>query len=582
MFRVIISLLLVLSSSYSLVAGWPERIIPSSKTMPTRLTPEQQKMLDTALPEKSTPQSQYLERLLLMTLIAEPLPGVETPESLAKIISSSKLLFDLTGISLNTMFDALFPDAQTYQKTRFPGLGITLQNGQILERNPTFGRSIRGLFYNVDQRYLVYVGNFEFRIIGRDFGNMRDGARSGIMIFMGQPNQTGRALVKVKIDRINFQQFYSIMDGYGRFSLAEKRKILADILRLQMFSGSFRSEKSILLKKLLSRPTVDQNLDKRRIVVAEPVHDHLSCPRSIPTELSRALIPVGGKPLVQAVREENVSGMVIRTPVKGEEILAIDFSKIPDKAQQEYMAMMADLIRHKIDDPALSRDERQAVIDGFKTDVENMMQTGTFNPVAHRTFASIFAEYTLYNALSLGLGKLPWAMGMLQSAVVETVAPPIKFLDTTITAATCTAALPSVVGQFTQQKIDPYALVKEEGQARFSVSHPNEVAKHKPSAFMQGAAMACSAAAGMIVMTGCNVALSSVGVDDGTTSAVLAAGAVLVAKSAAEAAMLHAPTQKRIESVIRPAVGVSRAALRWLWNTVTKVPDVKDDDIYLF
>ncbi len=581
MVKAAVFLFLMLASSVSAVTNYPEA--------PRRLTPQQQQVLDAALPSKPTSQSQYLERLLLAMLVAEPLPGVDTPESVAKLIASHRLLFDLVGVSSDTLLESLSSDSAVYQKKQFPGLGITLQNGQLSERKSTFGRSIRGLFSSVDRRYIVLVDPFEFRIIVRDFGNMRDGARSGILMSTGQANQSESSLLSFRLNQSNLQQLREIVNSYSQLSFDDKRKVLMSILKLQLFAQSRRIEKSTILRQLLSpQPVLTQPQDARHVVVAEPT-EHLSCPRGMPTEVSRSVIPSGGKPLVKAIAEQGISGMVIRTPVRGEEIIAVDFSKIPDKVQREYMQMMADLVRHKVEDPALSREERQAIIDGFKADVEHMMRTGTFNPVSHRTFASIFAEYILYNALSLGVGKLPWAMGMLQSTVVETAAPPMKFLDTAITAATCTAALPGLAGQVTQRRINPYAIVKEEGQSRFGVTHPDVLAQYQPSVLTQGAAMACSAAAGMVVMAGCNAAFSAVGIEDGTTSAVLAAGAVLVAKSAAEAAMLHAPTQKRIESVVRPAVGVSKSALSWLWGAakniaaaVTDVPDLQEDDIYLY
>lgn len=578
MLKAIISLILTVSVCFANVSSRPYDLIPSARTLPDKLTNEQQSILNHALPSKATAESQFLEHLLLTMLVVKPIPGLKTPESVAKLLTSYKILFDLSGVSLDSFLQILSKESKIYQKLTFPGLGVTLHNGRVVERTSSIGRTIRGLFYNVDRRYSVDIPYLQFKIIGRDFGNMRDGARTGVLMFANQPDQRGKTIAYFSLNAQQYQLLSEVLQGYSMLPPDMKQKILTNVLKLQMFDQSLREEKARILRDILVDKTGPKN---SQIVVAQPT-DHLSCPRRMPEVVSQELVPAGGNALVRTLSRENIQGMVIRTPVKGEEIAAIDFSKIPDQAQRDYMKMMADLVRHKIEDPALSRDERQAILDGFRSDVDHMMKTGTFNPVAHRTFASIFAEYTLYNALSLGLGKLPWAMGMLKSTVVETVVPPSSFLNTTITAATCTAALPGIAGQVTQKRLDPYALVKGEGQEKFQVMHPDEVAKHKPSAFMQGAAMACSAAAGMVVMAGCNAALSAAGVEDGTTSAVLAAGVVLVAKSAAEAAMLHTPTQKKIESVVRPAVGVSKSALRWLWDVITEVPDVGDEDVYLF
>lgn len=330
MLKAIISLILTVSVCFANVASRSYGLIPSVKTLPSKLTNEQQGILNQALPSQPTAESQFLEHLLLTMLVVEPIPGLKTPESVAKLLTSYKILFDLSGVSLDSFLQILSREQETFQKAVFPGLGVTLHNGRVVERTSSIGRTIRGLFYNVDRRYSVDIPDLQLKIIGRDFGNMRDGARTGVLMFANQPDQRGKLIAYFSLNAQQYQLLSEVFQGYSMLPPDMKKKILTNVLKLQMFDQSLREEKARILRDIL----VDKTGPKKpSIVVAQPT-DHLSCPRGMPREISRELVPAGGGALVRTLSQEKIQGMVIRTQVKGEEIAAIDFSKIPDQAQR--------------------------------------------------------------------------------------------------------------------------------------------------------------------------------------------------------------------------------------------------------
>ena len=140
MLKAIISLILTVSVCFANVASRSYGLIPSVKTLPSKLTNEQQGILNQALPSQPTAESQFLEHLLLTMLVVEPIPGLKTPESVAKLLTSYKILFDLSGVSLDSFLQILSREQETFQKAVFPGLGVTLHNGRVVERTSSIGQ----------------------------------------------------------------------------------------------------------------------------------------------------------------------------------------------------------------------------------------------------------------------------------------------------------------------------------------------------------------------------------------------------------------------------------------------------------